>query len=191
MLQPFPSKVAETFTYEIASWYSLSKNVVPNHEGMMVRVYNGFLCAEENKLDNWQEIIAVLWEACSGSEHCLAAFEFRGGAVTDVPPDQTAFFWREGIFNIRLVLMVPASATDSRRIFEAGIRNFDHHWKRIEKYLTGTYTNYAEASLGRDEYAKVTWGDNLDRLVEIKQRYDPDNVFHHPQSVPLPSKDME
>jgi FAD/FMN-containing dehydrogenase len=29
------------------------------------------------------------------------------------------------------------------------------------------------------------WGANLARLKQVKSAFDPDNVFHHAQSVPL------
>ncbi|MBV9561569.1 MAG: BBE domain-containing protein [Bradyrhizobium sp.] len=30
-------------------------------------------------------------------------------------------------------------------------------------------------------------GDNLPRLMAMKQQYDSDNLFHHARSVPLPA----
>jgi berberine-like enzyme len=35
------------------------------------------------------------------------------------------------------------------------------------------------------DYATAYWGDNLARLMAVKQHYDPDNLFRHAQSVPL------
>jgi Berberine and berberine like len=41
------------------------------------------------------------------------------------------------------------------------------------------YVNYA------DRTTTAYWGPNLLRLSKIKKRYDPDDVFSFPQSVPL------
>ena len=43
--------------------------------------------------------------------------------------------------------------------------------------------NYCDLDLS--DYARAYWGGNLGRLVAVKQQYDPDNLFHHAQSVPL------
>jgi FAD/FMN-containing dehydrogenase len=31
---------------------------------------------------------------------------------------------------------------------------------------------------------RAAYGENWDRLVEVKRRVDPDNVFHHNQNIP-------
>ena len=46
-----------------------------------------------------------------------------------------------------------------------------------------SYVNYCDLDL--TDYPKAYWGDNLPRLMAVKQQYDPDNLFHHAQSVPL------
>jgi FAD/FMN-containing dehydrogenase len=44
--------------------------------------------------------------------------------------------------------------------------------------------NYCDLDL--PDFARAYWGDNLPRLTEVKQDYDPDNLFRQAQSVPLP-----
>ena len=44
---------------------------------------------------------------------------------------------------------------------------------------SGSYVN--ESDFFEDDWQHSYWGDHYPRLVEIKRRYDPDNVFsvHH------------
>ena len=55
----------------------------------------------------------------------------------------------------------------------------------MRPHLPGaSYVNYCDLDL--PDYPDAYWGDNLARLMAIKQQYDPQNLFRHAQSVPLP-----
>ena len=43
--------------------------------------------------------------------------------------------------------------------------------------------NYADASI--TDFGTAYWGSNLARLKQVKQTYDPNDVFSFPQSVPI------
>lgn len=45
------------------------------------------------------------------------------------------------------------------------------------------YANFVDYDLG-DEYLHRYYGDHVDRLITIKQKYDPYNLFHWHQSIP-------
>jgi FAD/FMN-containing dehydrogenase len=45
-----------------------------------------------------------------------------------------------------------------------------------------SYANDCDIDL--PDYATAHWGDNLTRLMAVKQQYDPENLFQHAQSVP-------
>jgi hypothetical protein len=52
--------------------------------------------------------------------------------------------------------------------------------------MTGaSYVNYCDLDL--PNYANAYWGTNLGRLSAVKAAYDPADMFHHAQSVPLAS----
>lgn len=52
-------------------------------------------------------------------------------------------------------------------------------------YASGAYVNYSDDQLG-DDWLRQYYGENLSRLQEVKQQYDPENFFNFPQSIPLP-----
>ena len=49
-------------------------------------------------------------------------------------------------------------------------------------YTQGAYVNYVDSQI--PDALRAYYGANLERLVEVKRRYDPDNLFHFPQSIP-------
>jgi FAD/FMN-containing dehydrogenase len=56
--------------------------------------------------------------------------------------------------------------------------------ERLRPFSTGrTYINFQTADEGEDR-VRATYGDNFDRLVQVKQRYDPDNLFRSNRNIP-------
>ncbi|CAN8098168.1 unnamed protein product [Discula destructiva] len=49
----------------------------------------------------------------------------------------------------------------------------------------GMYINYVDTELDGDTAQQLYYGDNLQRLQELKKRYDPSEVFHYPQAISL------
>jgi hypothetical protein len=54
----------------------------------------------------------------------------------------------------------------------------------MRPYMPGaSYVNYCDLDL--PDFANAYWGPNLARLSAVKKAYDPMNLFHHAQSVPV------
>jgi len=100
------------------------------------------------------------------------------GAVTRVDPLATAFPHRERGYN----MLVAAEWMDPT-LNEENILWAKATLEAMTPYLRGTrYVNY----LGDDEAAgsvQAAYGPVYDRLVEVKRRYDPDNVFRLNQNI--------
>ncbi|MBU3749791.1 MAG: FAD-binding oxidoreductase, partial [Mycobacterium sp.] len=47
-----------------------------------------------------------------------------------------------------------------------------------------SYQNFPDPEL--PDWARSYYGDNLNRLTEVKAAWDPDRVFTYPQAIPLP-----
>lgn len=106
-----------------------------------------------------------------------------GGAYNRIRADATAFVHRDPLFWIKHEALVPTDATAAAW---AAARDWaSASWASVHPYGTGgVFPNFAEADLVDWEHAY--YGSNRERLLELKARYDPDNVFRFPQSLPVP-----
>jgi hypothetical protein len=63
------------------------------------------------------------------------------------------------------------------------LANVANVYTAMRPYLPGAaYVNYCDLDL--QNFADAYCGANLPRLSAVKTAYDPDNLFHHAQSVP-------
>ncbi len=99
------------------------------------------------------------------------------GACHRVGADETAFAHRDANFACVIAGMWPNPADNERNT--AWVRDY---YDAIHPHSeAGGYVNFMasdDAGRVRDNY-----GPNYDRLVEVKRRYDPQNVFHMNQNI--------
>jgi len=99
------------------------------------------------------------------------------GAVHDVAPDATAFGHRDAKYATVIAGMWPEPAQN-----DANIKWVRDYFKAIAPHSDeGGYINF----LAGDDMDRVraNYGRSYDRLVEIKAKYDPDNVFRFNQNL--------
>jgi len=110
--------------------------------------------------------------------HCEVILAQLGGAIARVPSDATAYTHR----NARWVMNVHTrweQAGDDERCIAWARRAFQD----MAPFATGgVYVNFMAA----DETARVrdAYGSNYERLVSLKKKYDPGNLFRLNQNVP-------
>jgi hypothetical protein len=92
-----------------------------------------------------------------------------GGAYARVKPTATAFAQRAAPFNMFIF-----SRWDDAAQNEA-VGNWSRTtWKRLEPHTKGFYVNEFNDDSSR---MRETYGPNFDRLVDLKTKYDPNNLF--------------
>ena len=97
-----------------------------------------------------------------------------GGAYNRVPADATAFPHREELFLLEHSVVVPAgfdaAATEAARTW------LSDSWELTHPYGSGgVYVNFPDTDLPDEPHAY--WGDNLERVRRVKEKYDPEGVF--------------
>jgi FAD/FMN-containing dehydrogenase len=105
-------------------------------------------------------------------------FEHFHGAVTRVPVEATAVPHRQAGFNLLLpsVWLDPADT-------EANVAWTRETQAALAEHLTERrWLNYLADDQGADAI-RGAYGPNYDRLVALKRRVDPDNVFHHNHNI--------
>lgn len=120
------------------------------------------------------DLITALVDGFQGDPGRVTALFFQhcGGACSRVPEDATAFAHRYAMANMMIMSGWPHGATDSADHIEA-IRR---HWSKLEKYTRGFYVN----DMPREATAKdinANYRGNYARLVALKTKYDPSNLF--------------
>jgi hypothetical protein len=94
----------------------------------------------------------------------------QGGAAGRVKPDATAFWNRWMNYSMLLV-----ASWDDRSYNEENLRAARIFWGALEP-LTRNY--YINTDVNEDERRlRATYGDNHPRLVKLKDKYDPTNLF--------------
>jgi FAD/FMN-containing dehydrogenase len=152
--------------------------------------WNGFLYPENNTKAVWQDIrenLSVMFRYCS---YLSPKIELWGGEIANTPVNATAFPHRQAVYNVGVQLLVPNETTNNNasQVFQQQSALVGAVWPSIAKYLRGVYVNYPMPTLSESEYPHAYWGDNLPRLVDLKQQYDPFDVLHYEQSIPKKKK---
>lgn len=99
------------------------------------------------------------------------------GACHRVAPDATAFAYRDATFATVIAGMWPDPAQNEDNI--AWVREF---YDATAPYSEeGGYVNFMAGD--DQDRVRVNYRENYDRLVDVKRKYDPDNLFHLNQNI--------
>jgi FAD/FMN-containing dehydrogenase len=102
----------------------------------------------------------------------------QGGAVARVPEDATAFPNRSAQHNLNIVGAWEMNDPDSGR-HVAWVRET---WEQMRPSASGAYVNFMSDEPA-DRLRAVYGPEKYERLVALKRRYDPDNMFRHNQNI--------
>ncbi len=70
---------------------------------------------------------------------------------------------------------------DQPKLTRANVEWAYHFFQELEPYSSGAYINYIDPLL--PDWAKKYYGDNYDKLVELKAKWDPDGFFNFQQGI--------
>jgi FAD/FMN-containing dehydrogenase len=99
-----------------------------------------------------------------------------GQAVKAVGDDESAFSHRDADYMIHPIAMWEDAADDERLI--GWVRQFSESLQRFK--TGGVYLNFTgDSDKVRDAFGE----DKYEKLVALKDKYDPENLFQHNQNI--------
>jgi hypothetical protein len=105
-----------------------------------------------------------------------------GGAYARKRPHETAFVHRDETFLLKQSSSIPLGASPEARATAA--RRVGAMWAATRSVASGrAFQNFADPN--RADWAQAYYGENLQRLTQVKTRYDPSDVFRHGQSISM------
>lgn len=103
-----------------------------------------------------------------------------GGAFSRVPRDATAFWNRDAIS--ALIVQTMWENPRDPAVFEAHRGWARETFERLAPYTKGFYVNTMAAD-DPQERVRATYGDNYARLLALKRKYDPANMFRRNANI--------
>lgn len=116
-------------------------------------------------------------------ESSVAIYSF-GGKVKQLASDANAFVHRsvDALFGC-FAMWDPSDPPDA---ISANLDWLEHFYAAMQPYLSGgAYQNFPDRGLA--DWQHAYYGTNLERLVQLKQTWDPGNLFRFAQSIPIGS----
>jgi FAD/FMN-containing dehydrogenase len=129
-----------------------------------------------NPLPN--EAIKIIIETMkeSKSELLNVLLFSMGGACASVSPTDSAYYYRKAKFFLSYSSQWLKQAEDRKAILE-----LDALRSRLLPYTVGDYVGNPDRNL--KDHLHVYYGENADKLRQIKSKYDPNNLFYFEQGV--------
>ncbi|MGD9712393.1 MAG: FAD-binding oxidoreductase [Thermomicrobiales bacterium] len=128
--------------------------------------------------ESMDEIINVV-KAKPTANALVALWHLKGGAASRVAPDATAFGRRDRPY----LLSLDTTWTD-RAHSDRCIAWTRETWQSMQRFGPGgLYLNFAGFGEEKEALVRAGYGDNFDRLVDLKTQYDPGNLFRMNQNI--------
>jgi FAD/FMN-containing dehydrogenase len=130
-----------------------------------------------------QAVLAGIEERQQQGGPGAVAYDSWGGAINRVPANATAFVHRKAMASAQYDATFSAGVAPST-VQQA--QSWLNSWyATLRPFVSGeAYQNYIDPSLAN--WQQAYYGSNLSRLKQVKKKWDPDDVFHFAQSIPLP-----
>jgi FAD/FMN-containing dehydrogenase len=169
---PLADQVGPTSYHQVQNWFT---------EGFPAGLRNYWKSNFLSGLDGAAIEVVTDHFARVPSPTSAIAIEQLGGAFARVGADETAFNHRDARYNLLIVGIWPDAADDDAHV--GWVREL---WEAAQPFSSGgVYVNYlgTEDDEGANRIEAAYGAAKYERLVALKRKYDPDNLFRLNQNI--------
>lgn len=105
-----------------------------------------------------------------------------GGAVAKIDPAATAFSHRDKKFILQYQAFWTEEQAHDPEVEKENIQWIRDFRNELADHTTGAFINFVDVDV--ENWQEAYYGENFERLVEVKSKYDPDNLFKFELSIP-------
>lgn len=132
--------------------------------------------------NTYERIIDNLEKWPGSSKAATWKFFLLGGEIDKISPTEMAFVHRG--YSMLTSAVIEWDKSDSDAVVAQNEKWLDDFHNEMEAYTSSfCYQNFIDPS--QKNYLNAYYGENLTKLQEVKRKYDPENLFRYPQSIPL------
>ena len=104
-----------------------------------------------------------------------------GGRMGEISNAKSAYAHRDKF--AWMMINAHWSSQDDTDVRMKWVRDFHRELRTVGEISKSVYANTPDADL--QDYLNSYYGSNLNKLIEIKKKYDPENLFNYNQSIPI------
>ena len=161
---------------EDKSIFECNKWIQDSHPDFEKYKSTGRFIYKDYNEDQILKFINIIDSKNKGCTYTAITFYGLGGAVSDIEKEDTAFYYRDAKFILGF-----------QAVWEEDIYSKENKawlidkFKIIKELTVGSFVNFPLKEL--EDYEREYYGENIYKLRKIKEKYDPNNIFRHPQSI--------
>ena len=137
-----------------------------------------------------ESTLQMFYEHLKNSSDCkiYVLFKALGGVMDDIQATDTAYPHRKALTLAHLQYRWHRKTIRNPKV-QTCLDKLNTAKTILMREFEGAYQNYADGDL--ENYMDAYYGPNVERLIRVKTKYDPENTFHFQQSICITKSQSE
>ena len=182
VLKPIKDIVTSgTYSLKYMSVLDVNREIQDSHPEYERYKSSGRFVYRDYTREEIADLIKLIDERAEGATYTAITFYGLGGVIKEVKKDSTAFYHRDANFILGF-----QSVWEEAKYAPANVKWFKDKLNYIKPLTNGAFINFPYSDL--DNYEEEYYGENVNLLRLIKEKYDKNDFFSFEQDIRIERK---